>query len=231
MNRIPLLSAGGVADLLASCKRGDAAWNQPSSEALFELAGNQGPGTFENEAFIHLDPPLLGSNDDNLLENASYRTDALILERWHVANVQNTLTPTLAMDTRYLVSLACFALAEYAKPRWESSTKWKPEQQLLMDGKGRMTGEAHRFFHTTARLWWLYRFAELATPRRAPEGELLHRARILAMHPQFYHRLFARPLTVANRKVLAAILKQVREKVGDHTSEIHKNEHLLKQDG
>ena len=230
MNRIPLLTAGGVADLLVSCKRGDSAWDHADSDELYELAMKQGPKTFEKEAFIHLDPPLLDSSDAALLEKPSYRTDATVLERWHAAKVQETLTPALAMDTRYLVSLACFALAEYAKPRWESSTSWKPDRQLLMDGEPRMTREPHRIYHTSARLWWLYRFAQLSTPRRASEDELLHRTRILAMHPQFFHRLFARPLTVANRKVLAAILSQVRENVGDRTNETHEGEHLLKQD-
>ena len=230
MNRIPLLTAGGVADLLVSCKRGDEAWERADSDELYELAKNQGPRTFEREAFIHLDPPLLDPSDAALIESASYRTDAALLERWHAAGVQETLTPALATDTRYLVSLACFALAEYAKPRWLSSTAWTPERQLLMDGQPRMTREPHRIYHTSARLWWIYRFAQLGTPRRAPEDELLHRARILAMHPQFFHRLFARPLTVANRKVLAPILNQVRENIGDKTKQAHINQHLLKQD-
>ena len=189
-----------------------------------------GPQTFEKEAFIHLDPPLLGSDDATLLEQASFLTDRVLIERWHQSKVQATITPALAMDTRYLVSLACFALAEYARPRWESSTTWKPERQLLMDGEARMARESHRIYHTSGRLWWIYRFAELGTPRHATEEELLHRARILAMHPQFFHRLFARPLTVANRKVLTAILNQVRENVGARTEQSHENEHLLKQE-
>lgn len=230
MNRIPLLTAGGIADLLASCKREDAIWEQPSSAGIYELAMNQGLHNFESDVFIHLDPPLLRSDEKELLEEASYRTDAILLERWHRGKVNEIITPALAIDTRYLVSLACFALAEYAKPRWSSRGVWSPVRQLLMDGESKMTQEAHRIYHTSARLWWLYRFAELGTPRHTPDNELLHRARILAMHPQFFHRLFARPLTVANRKVLAAILDQVRERVGDQTDQVHENEHLLKQD-
>lgn len=236
MIRVPILTQHGVDSLLATCDAEvpGAPWDDPTCDAIYEHACGLGNDIFSEDSLPALDPPLLAGPDDAIFQNkVSYRTDATLVERWSKAGVSAMLPPAYAVESRFMVSLACFALAEYAKPRWSAVGNYRPRQHLMLDGQVFIHRAEYRRFHTSARLWWLMHLARIGTPGNGNtdmEDEILKRAKLLAFHPDFFHSLLDRPLTAANPLVLQAVLSAVLDAVNGDVEKTHTGVHLLQRE-